>query len=132
MNPDSDEAFILDNMIHESFDIIQSDYLIDEVVQWFRRKKGRSNSSKVWHYLDTIPNPILISKYEWGAYVDSVREKVVDVDDIPHICAYILMDCDYFITENRRLTQMSVSDMVNFISAEDIRKVMVDYLQVEN
>jgi hypothetical protein len=47
-----------------------------------------------------------------GKYVDLVDDK----DDLPHICSYFAGKCDYFITTNRRLTQMKIRNKVNFIS----------------
>ncbi len=52
--------------------------------------------------------------------IDKIGEKyrrpVDDEDDLPHINAYFAAGCDYFITVNRRLTQMKIKDKVNFIS----------------
>jgi hypothetical protein len=39
---------------------------------------------------------------------------VADIDDLSHIYAYFESECDYFVTTNRRLTQMKIREFVNF------------------
>jgi hypothetical protein len=50
---------------------------------------------------------------------------VADIDDLPHICAYFEGECDYFVTANRRLTQMKIRESVNFKSPKEfVEKVL--------
>ena len=109
-------------MTEPNFEIVQSDYLIEEVLRWFRQRKGRSYVGKIWYYYQTIPNREIISKYEWSLYLDDVKDLVEDVDDIPHICSYICADADYFITKDDRLAKMEISQLVNFISAKEFKE----------
>ena len=42
-----------------------------------------------------------------------------DRDDIPHICSYFAGNCDFFVTTNRKLTQMKIKNHVNFLSPDE-------------
>jgi len=122
LDPDTTEAYILENISNEKFEIVQSDYLIEEVLLWFRRKFGKDFSGKMWHYLNTIPNAVIVSKYEWALYFDDIKDLIEDNDDIPHICSYLSSNSDCFVTINRKLAQMKVSKIVNFLTPDDMKK----------
>ncbi len=64
----------------------------------------------------TIQGLHIVSKEEIEAIGDMYRELVNDEDDLPHVNAYFASECDYFITTNRRLTQMKIKKKVNFMS----------------
>jgi len=102
-------------MIDPDIIVVTSDYLIDEVMGWFKIKKGKPFIDKIWYYLQTLPEREFITKYDWSLFVKDVSPLIQDNDDIPHICSYICSDSQYFVTTNRRLAQMQVSDIVNFI-----------------
>ena len=44
--------------------VVQSDYLFDEVLHWFREHKGKDSVGLVRTYLLTLPNREYISKAE--------------------------------------------------------------------
>ncbi len=56
--------------------------------------------------------------FEWSVFVDDWKNFVADVDDLPHICSYFAGEADYFVTANRRLTEMKIKKHVNFMSAK--------------
>jgi len=99
--------------------VVQSDYLFDEVMHWFRERKGKDSVGLVRTYLLTVPNREFVSKAEWSYFLDKVRDDVADRDDLPHICSYFAGGAEYFVTTNRRLTQMKIRGKVNFLSPEE-------------
>ena len=99
--------------------VIQSDYLFDEVLQWFRTRKGKGSVGRVRTYLLTISRRDYINRAEWSYFVDAMSPLVADKDDLPHICSYISGGAEYFVTTNRKLTQMKIKEKVNFISPKD-------------
>ena len=102
----------------ENYDIVvtQSDYLFEEVLGYFRRTEGRDSLGLYRRYLLTVPNTEYIDKYTWSLFEPDFINLVGDKDDLPHICCYFADNCDYFITTNRRLTQMKIGEKVNFIN----------------
>jgi hypothetical protein len=101
-----------------SFKVILSDYLIDEVLAWFKTNKGKDFASMVRLYMMSMPSSELINDFEWSVFVDEWKSFVGDIDDLPHICSYFAGEVEYFVTANRRLTQMKIKEHVNFMSAK--------------
>ena len=95
-----------------------SDYLIDEVLAWFKKNKGKDFASMVRLYMMSLPSSELINDFEWGVFVDKWKSFVADIDDLPHICSYFAGEVEYFVTANRRLTEMKIKEHVNFMSAK--------------
>jgi hypothetical protein len=57
---------------------------------------------------------------------------VADKDDLPHVCSYVSGGAEYFVTTNRKLTQMKIRNMVNFISPKDfLSELGLDCLETE-
>lgn len=116
LNRKSNSALILKEIIEADIIVTQSDYLIDEILFWFRNRKGKKYVGKVRSYLLSIPRIEFINKFEWSLQIDKYHSIVGDKDDLPHICSYIIGSCDYFITVNRKLTRDKIKEKVNFIS----------------
>ena len=116
LNPKSNSALILKEIIEGDVIVTLSDYLIDEILLWFRNRKGKKYVGKVRSYLLSIPRTEIINKFEWSLQIDKYHSIVGDKDDLPHICSYMIGNCDYFITVNRKLTQDKIKEDVNFIS----------------
>ena len=116
LDPLTNSALILKEIIENEIIVTQSDYLFDEILFWFRNRKGKKYIGKVREYLLSIPRTEFINKYEWSLLVDKYHAIIDDKDDLPHICSFFLGNCDYFITVNRKLTQEKIKNKVNFIS----------------
>ncbi len=116
LNLDSNSAIILNEIKEGDFVAVQSDYLLDEVIQWFRAHKGKQWAGRARIALMTLPRTELIHHFEWSMFIHKCEEMVDDEDDIPHICSYFAGNCEYFVTANRRLTRMRIGDEVNFCS----------------
>lgn len=118
--PDSTSSIVLKKVSGEDIIVVQSDYLFDEVLNFYRRSLGKEVVGKVREFLLTIPNNKIIDKYTWSMYMDRYRDMVADIDDIPHICSYFAGECDHFVTLNRRLTRMKIGNIVNFCSPDEL------------
>jgi putative PIN family toxin of toxin-antitoxin system len=116
LNPNTNSAVILKEIIDSDIIVTQSDYLYDEILFWFRNRKGKKYVSKVREYLLSIPRTDFINKFEWSLLKNKLNSIVNDKDDLPHICSYLINNCDYFITVNRKLTQEKIKEKVNFIT----------------
>lgn len=112
--PNTNCAGILKAITKGPIKIIQSDYLYDEVLRWFRQHKGKDFVGSVRSYMLSIPLREFIPKHEWALFVDRFKNKVTDTDDLPHICSYMAGNSDHFVTTNRKLTQDAVKTLVDF------------------
>ena len=116
LSADTNSRLLLEEVEKGDIKVILSDYLFDEVLTWFKSNKGKDCASKVRLYLLSIPKSEIVYDLEWNLFMGEWGGFVTDVDDIPHICSYFAGESEYFVTVNRRLTQMKIKDYVNFIS----------------
>jgi len=66
----------------------------------------------------SLPSSEMINDFEWSVFVDEWKSFVADIDDLPHICSYFAGEAEYFVTANRRLTEIKIKDHVNFKPAK--------------
>lgn len=118
LQPDSNSRLILREIKKDKIKVILSDYLIDEVLEWFKLHKGKDFASMVRLYMMSLPSSEMINDFEWSVFVDDWKSFVADIDDLPHICSYFAGEAEYFATANRRLTEMKIKEYVNFMSAK--------------
>ncbi len=118
LQPNSNSRLILRNIQKGSLKVITSDYLIDEVLTWFKTHKSKDFASMVRLYMMSQPSSIMINDFEWSVFIDDWNSFVADIDDLPHICSYFAGEAEYFVTANRRLTEMKIKEHVNFMSAK--------------
>lgn len=67
----------------------------------------------------SLPYSEIIHDFEWSVFINDWKNSVADSDDLPHICSYFAGEAEYFVTANRRLTEMKIKDYVKFISAKE-------------
>ena len=76
-------------------------------------------------YIWSLPDIIVIQREQFRKYEKQYSNLVADIDDLPHIYAYFEGECDYFVTTNRRLTQMKIRESVNFKSPKEfVEKIL--------
>jgi len=121
---ETNSALLLNQIERQNLIVTQSDYLYDEVIEYFRRKEGKDMVGKIRKYLLTIPNNEYVDKYVWSLFIRDYEDLVGDIDDLPHICSYFANNCDFFITANHRLTKQKIGKKVNFVNP----KQLVEYL----
>ena len=79
--PETNSARILKEITKGNYTITQSDYLFDEVLTWFRQRKGKGIVGSVRSYMLSIPAREFVHKLEWGLFIDELKAKVTDSDD---------------------------------------------------
>lgn len=107
-------------------------YRVLEEVQ-FRSKKlfGKELSGLIRLNILTLPELIVIREPEIKMLIGKFESKVTDKSDLPHICAYIAGECDFFITNNRRLSVQEIKDDVNFISPKAFVEKVLEIKSLE-
>ena len=119
LQPNSNSRQILREIKKNKFKVVLSDYLIDEVLAWFKINKNKDFSSKVRLYMMSLPVSEIVNDFEWSVFIDDWKNLVADIDDLPHICSYFAGEAEYFVTANRKLTQMKIKEHVVFKSAKE-------------
>jgi len=119
LRPETDSAIILREVVKGDIVVVQSDYLMDEVLGWFKRKMGKDWAGKARLFMLSVPERELIHSSEWSLLMPRWKNLIDDKDDIPHICSYFAADCDYFVTTNRKLTRMKIGAHVAFRTPDE-------------
>ena len=116
ITPKTNSRIIINAAIDEQFQLVQSDYLYEEIHSLFKRELGKDIASLQRKFMLSLPTKEIISKSDWSLLINKFKELVADIDDLPHICSYFHSESDYFVTTNRRLTKMKIKNYVNFIT----------------
>lgn len=75
-------------------------------------------------FLWSIPGIHFVRKEEIDALKGLYSDLITDVDDAPHIHAYFAHECDYFVTTDRRLTEMKIREKVDFRTPKSFLHVL--------
>lgn len=109
----------------DKFTPVISSYLVEEIKELFRRKHGKDWIGRVHDYTSNLQS-IHVTKEEITPILGKYNKDVTDKKDLPHICTYFASNADYFVTTNRRLTQMKVKGLVNFMNPREFVKNVLD------
>jgi predicted nucleic acid-binding protein len=126
LQSNSNSRLILREIKKSNLKVVLSDYLIDEVLAWFKINKGKDFASMVRLYMMSLPSSEIINDFEWSVFIDDWKSSVADIDDLPHICSYFASEAEFFVTANRRLTEMKIKEQVNFMSAKQFIEEVCD------
>jgi predicted nucleic acid-binding protein len=112
---------------------VVSFHTFKEVTHNLKSRKSKDIASWMQIFIWSIQGLTVIQKKE----IDQLSEKFIDLvddkDDLPHISSYFAGNCDYFVTTNRRLTQMKIKSKVNFISPKKfIEKLNLKSIDTKN
>ena len=107
------------------FEVVISEYTLDEIMDNLKRRAGKDTASIMRELILSIPEIIVVSYREIIPVMEKYSSYVSDIDDVPHICAYFVSHADFFVTNNRRLTQMKIKDRIRFTSPKEfVEKVL--------
>lgn len=99
--------------------ICQSDYLFEEVMHWLKRERDKNAAGRARAFMISFPHRTLIHHYEWGVIAERWKPFVSHDDDLPHVCSYLIGECEAFVTTNRRLTQSKLQGKVKFMTPKE-------------
>ncbi len=95
---------------------VVSFHTFKEVMHNLKSRYSKDTASWMRTLIWTMQGLHVVSKEDIEKIGDKYHNRVDDLDDLPHVNAYIASKCDYFITTNRRLTRMKIKNIINFIS----------------
>ena len=110
---------LLENIDGEWIQPVVSKGIIEEVRIRAKKLEGKDKAGLIILNILTLPNIIVIQDHEIIPLLTEYDDLVSDKSDVPHICAYFLGNCEYFVTNNRKLTQQKIKDKVSFISPKE-------------
>jgi len=112
---------------------VVSFHTFKEVIHNLKSRKSKDLASWMQIFIWSIQGLTVIQKKEIDSLSKKFADLVDDKDDLPHICSYFAGNCDYFITTNRRLTQMKIKSQVNFISPKKfVEKLKLKSIDTKN
>lgn len=115
----SNSELVIEAANEGSFIPVVSFHTFKEVMHNLRSRYSKDTASWMRTLIWTIQGLYIVGKEEIDSRNETYRELVDDEDDLPHVNAYFISKCDYFVTTNRRLTQMKIKKKVKFISPKD-------------
>ncbi len=95
---------------------VVSFHTFKEVMHNLKSRYSKDTAFWMRVFIWTIQGLHVVRKDEIDKIGGKYRDLVDDEDDLPHVNAYFASESDYFITVNRRLTQMKIKDKINFLS----------------
>ena len=101
------------------FSVVISSHTIYEVIHNLKRQHSKDIASYIFSLIYVFPTLEIISEEEIIAYQKEHRYSIKDKDDLPHVVAYLISKSDYFVTTNRRLTQMEMPEAVEFMTPRE-------------
>ena len=116
----SNSRILLLKSFEGGFEVVVSEYTIDEVMENLKRRAGKDTASMMRGLILSLPKLRIIRYPEIKPLIEKYSSSVSDVDDVPHICAYFISKADFFVTNNRRLKQMKIKDRVKFLSPKEL------------
>ena len=93
--------------------------IIEEVRIRAKKLEGKDTASLIILNILTLPNILVIQDHEITPLLTDYDDLVFDKSDLPHICAYFAGNCEYFVTNNRKLTQQNIKNKVLFIDPKE-------------
>ena len=91
-------------------------HTFDELKLFLSAHYSRDSANNAIHFIKKMPSLRVVEKKEIDEAMKTYANLVSDIDDLPHICACMLLKCDFFVTTNRKLTQMKAKDKIQFVS----------------
>jgi predicted nucleic acid-binding protein len=107
------------------FTPVISFHTFNEISKNLKSRNLKDLAGFLLFYIWSLPDIIVIQREQFRKYEKQYTDLVADIDDLPHIYAYFEGECDYFVTTNRRLTQMKIRESVNFKSPKEfVEKIL--------
>lgn len=95
---------------------VVSFHTFKEVMHNLKSRYSKDTASWMRTLIWTMQGLHVVKKEEIEKIGDRYGHLVDDKDDLPHVNAYFASRCDYFVTTNRRLSQMKIKDKIDFVS----------------
>ncbi len=107
------------------FTPVISFHTFNEISKNLKSRNLKDLAGFLLFYIWSLPDIIVVQREQFRKYGKQYSDLVTDIDDLPHIYAYFEGECDYFVTTNRRLTQMKIRESVSFRSPKEfVEKVL--------
>lgn len=117
-NAYSNSRLVVRAAIGSGFVSVVSQQVLEEVKGYVARNYSQNFANSYLYSINSIPLLKVVSAEKIKPSLSAYKNLVTDKDDLPHITACLLEDCDYFVTINRKLTQMKAKKRIVFVSPQ--------------
>ena len=108
------------------FSVVISSHTIYEVIHNLKRQHSKDIAGYMFSLFYVFPNLEIVSAEEITAYQKEHHYSIKDKDDLPHVIAYLLSGSDYFVTTNRRLAQMEMPEIIEFVTPREFIEAVLN------
>ena len=122
----SNSALILGSLELGSFIPIISSHTILEIRKWYEKIYGRQKSLDVCFYIQSLPGVEIVTFEQIKSMIKKYKDQI-NKKDLPHLCAALISNPDYFITTNRHFLKKEFDTRVKFIAPKEF---VVDVLNL--
>ena len=102
--------------IASHFISVVSVQVLEEVKGYSERNYSRNFAKDYAYQIQSIPTLKVVQSGQITPFLESHKQLVSDKDDLPHIIACLVEECDCFVTINRKLTQMKAKQSIRFLT----------------
>lgn len=117
-------SLILESLELGSFIPIISSHTIFEIRKWYEKKYGRQKSLDACFYIQSLSGIEIVTFEQIKSIIKRYRDKINE-KDLPHLCAALISNPDYFITTNRHFLKKEFNTQIKFITP---KKFVADVL----
>ena len=103
---------------------VVSQQVLEEIKGYVARNYSSDVANKYLYQVKNIPLLNTVPTEKIVPAMDSFAGLVTDKDDLPHVTACILEDCNVFVTIDRKLTQMKAKQKIRFASPKQFVELL--------
>jgi len=116
---DSNSERVLDAAAQGLFVPVVSFHTFKEATHNVLTRRTKDEASWLRYFMWTLPGLEVVTQDRIQAHERRYADRVSDPSDLPHIQAFFAAKCDRFVTVNRRLSRMTIREVVAFRSPQE-------------
>ncbi len=120
----SNSELVIELADQGAYAAVVSFHTINELMHNIKSRYPKNVAGWMFAFIWSIHGIQFVQKEEMDALKGLYSDLIADVDDVPHIHAYFAHECDYFVTTDRRLTEMKIREKVNFRSPRSFLQIL--------
>lgn len=120
----SNSELVIELADQGAYAAVVSFHTINELMHNIKSRYPKNVAGWMFAFIWSIHGIQFVQKEEIDALKGLYSNLIADVDDAPHIHAYLAYECDYFVTTDQRLTEMKINEKVNFRSPKSFLQIL--------
>ncbi len=120
----SNSELIIELADQGAYIAVVSFHTTNELMHNIKSRYSKNVAGWMFAFIWSIHGMQFVQKEEIDALNGLYSDLITDMDDVPHIHAYLARECDYFVTTDRRLLEMEINEKVNFKSPKSFLQIL--------